>query len=461
MKLTAPIVLLAFCAMLLIALPVAAQDGAFDLQRAVAEAEPGATIVVPAGVYAGPLVITRPITLEGQGEAVIDGGGTGDAITVKAPDVTIRGFVVRNSGDSLDREHAGITGEAANLTIENNRLEDVLFGIYLKNAPGSVVRNNVVLSKELEIGRRGDGIKVWYGAGTLLDGNRVSGSRDVIVWFSPHSIIRNNVVEDGRYGLHFMSNEDETIENNVLRKNSVGIYLMYGKDFVVRNNLLFDNHGPSGYGLALKDVDNVLAEGNRMVGNRVGLYVDGSPMSQNADVHMEHNLMAYNETGIEMLPSVQHNTYTNNVFQENGSQITIAGGGALTGNNWAQEGRGNYWSDYAGFDVDGDRIGDLPYKSQSLYEDLMEKYPELRLFRLSPATEALDLAARAFPVFAPRVKMADERPLMTPPSLPDIPGLVKPPLWANLGAALGMLAVSVLVLFFGTRIKGTLASGRK
>ena len=53
----------------------------------------------------------------------------------------------------------------ANLTIENNRLEDVLFGVYLKNAPGSILRNNVVLSKDLEIGRRGDGIKVWYSAG--------------------------------------------------------------------------------------------------------------------------------------------------------------------------------------------------------------------------------------------------------------------------------------------------------
>lgn len=458
MKRSGPIILLALCALVLLTVPLAAQEKAFDLQQAVAAAQPGDTIFVPAGVYAGPLVITRPITLEGQGSPIIDGGGTGDVITVKAPDVTIRGFVVRNSGDSLDREHAGITGEAANLTIENNRLEDVLFGIYLKNAPGSVVRNNVVLSKDLEIGRRGDGIKVWYGAGTLLEGNRVSGSRDVIVWFSPHSIIRNNVVEEGRYGLHFMSNEDETIENNVLRKNSVGIYLMYGQDFIVRNNLLFDSHGPSGYGLALKDVDNVRAEGNRMVSNRVGVYVDGSPLSLNADVHMEHNLFAYNETGIEMLPSVQHNTYTNNVFQENGTQIAIAGGGELMGNNWAQGGRGNYWSDYTGFDANGDHIGDLPYKSQSLYEDLMEKYPELQLFRLSPATDALDLAARAFPVFAPRVKMADDRPLMAPPSLPDIPGLVKPPLWANLVAALGMLTVSVLVLFFGTRVRGMLAS---
>ncbi len=447
---------IALLALLWLLVPAAAQHQSFDLQQAVAAAQPGDTIVVPAGIYQGPLLIDKPLTLEGRDMPVIDGGGKGDVITITAPDVTIRGFVVRNSGDSLDREHAGITGAAANLTIANNRLEDVLFGIYLKDAPGSAIRDNVVLSKNLDMGRRGDGIKVWYSAGALIDGNRVSGSRDVIVWFSPHSTITNNVVEDGRYGLHFMSNEDETIANNVLRRNSVGVYLMYGKGFTVSNNLLYDNHGPSGYGLALKDVDNVRAEGNRLVSNRVGIYVDGSPLSQGAEVTVTRNLLAYNEVGIEMLPAVRHNTYSENVFQENGDQIVIAGGGELSGNRWSQDGQGNYWSDYAGFDANGDRIGDLPYKSQSLYEDLMEKYPELQLYRLSPATDALDLAARAFPIFAPRAKMVDEQPLMAAPALPEVPGLVKPPLWGNLAAAAGLLAVAALVLFAGTGIVGSL-----
>ena len=214
---------------------------------------------------------------------VIDGGGQGDVVTITAPDVTLRGFVIRNSGTSLDHEHAGITGTAARLTIENNRLEDVLFGIYLKDAPGSIVRNNTVHGKDLEMGVRGDGMRLWYCAGSLVEGNHVADSRDMIVWFSPNTVVRDNVVEHSRYGLHFMVNENDVAENNVLRDNSVGIYLMYGNDYTVRNNLLYNNRGPSGYGLALKDVNGAVIEGNRMVSNRVGVYNDNSPLNPEAD----------------------------------------------------------------------------------------------------------------------------------------------------------------------------------
>ena len=72
---------------------------------------------------------------------------------------TLRGFVIRNSGTSLDHENAGVTGTEARGMIENNHLEDVLLGIYLKLAPGSSVRNNIVHGKDVEIGVRVDGLR--------------------------------------------------------------------------------------------------------------------------------------------------------------------------------------------------------------------------------------------------------------------------------------------------------------
>lgn len=439
------VLLLAFSAS-----PAAAQSQPFDLPAALAAARPGDTVVVPPGVYAGPLLVTVPgLTLEGQGQAVIDGGGQGDVVTITAPDVTLRGFEIRNSGASLDREHAGITGTAPRLTVEDNRLEDVLFGIYLKNAPGSVVRNNMVHGKDLEMGVRGDGLRLWYCADSLLEGNHVTDSRDMIVWFSPNTIVRGNTVERSRYGLHFMVNENDIAEDNVLRDNSVGIYLMYGSNYTVRNNLLYNNRGQSGYGLALKEVNDALVEGNYIVANRVGVYNDNSPLNPGATVAFDHNLLAYNDIGLMYFPLVRGNSFTENAFHENGEQVAIQGEGELKGNYWFVNDRGNYWSDYAGFDADGDQIGDIPYKSQSLYEDLMESYPELRLFQLSPASDAINLAARAFPIFLPRPNMADDRPLMAPPALPGVRGLDQPPVTANLGAALGMLAVAGLVLALG------------
>lgn len=424
-----------------------AQPPAFDLAATIAAAPPNATITVPPGVHNGPLQIDRPLTLEGQEGAVIDGGGIGDVITVTGANVTLRGLLIRNSGDSLDREHAGISGLAPNLTIENNRLENVLFGVYLKNAPHSVIRNNVILSQDLDIARRGDGIRAWYSDYPTIEGNHVIGSRDVVVWFSNYGVIRQNTVEEGRYGLHFMFSNEQTVEENILHDNSVGIYIMYGRNLGIRHNLLLDNRGPSGYGIGLKDADDVSAENNYIVGNRAGVYVDGSPREPNATVIFRRNVLAYNEIGVTMLPLVKRNVFTENVFLENSEQVAVSGNGDVIANQWATEGRGNYWSDYTGFDANGDTIGDLPYESQSLYEDLLQKYPELRLFQLSPASNALDLAARAFPIFKPRPKLADPKPLMSPPTLAPVVGLTKPSPTLNvwISSALVMMAFAILV----------------
>jgi nitrous oxidase accessory protein len=226
---------------------------------------------------------------------------------------------------------------------------------------------------------------------------------------------------------------------------------MYGRSIELRDNVLYDNHGPSGFGIGLKDAVNVTASGNRVVSNRVGVYIDNSPPEPKATVRFERNLLAYNEIGVELLPNVKRNIYVNNSFLENGEQVTIAGGGDAAANQWSLAGQGNYWSDYVGFDADGDRVGDLPYRSQRLFEELTQQHPELRLFRGSPATAALDLAARAFPIFQPRPMFADEHPLLAPPTLPMVTGLPTAPVIANLLAALGMIGLAVVILTGGWR----------
>lgn len=426
---------------------VQAQEASFDLHAALAAAQPGATIIVPPGVYSGALTIDQPVTLEGQGLPVIDGAGMGSVITVNAPDVTIRGFVIRNSGDSLDAEDAGISAGAPRLTLEHNRLEDTLFGIYLHQAPDSVIRNNIIHAKDLDIARRGDGLKIWYSHNTLIEGNRIDGSRDALVWYSDNNIIRNNTVENSRYGFHLMNSDHQTLAENVLRNNSVGIYIMYGRDVSLHNNLIAGSRGNSGYGLGLKDSDDVTVEGNRLTGNRIGVYIDNSPREPSAFVKFHNNLFAYNEIGALMLPLVMHNTFTDNIFQDNGEQIAISGSGQLKENNWSHAGRGNYWSDYAGFDADHDAIGDLPYTPMSLYESLLARAPELRIFALSPAMDALDLAAKAFPIFQPQPKLSDGHPLTVAPALPSVPGLPVPPVAANLAVALGLIALAAGILF--------------
>ena len=453
-----------------ISLPTAtAAQSSFDLQAAITSAQPGATIQVPAGTYNTHLVIDKPLTLIGDNMPVIQGDGTGDVIEITAPDVTLRGFAVRGSGDSLDAENSGITVGGKHVTLENNRIEDSLFGIYLHNAPNSVLRGNTVIGKDLPISRRGDGLKIWYSANTLVENNDVHDSRDAVIWYSSGTTVRGNTMDRNRYGFHFMQSDDHLIEDNILRHNSVGIYMMYGNNFTIRRNLILDSRGPSGYALGLKEINNGTFEGNRLVNNRVAVYTDGSPIRPDGRVTFAHNLLAYNDIALTMLPNTHRNTYTDNAFLENGEQVALAGEGELVENDWAVAGRGNYWSDYAGYDANHDGIGDIPYAARSLYENLMDAHPELRLFQLGPASDALDLAAKAFPIFQPQPKMADPSPLTEPPTLPAVRGIPQPPVAQNLAMSLGLLALAIIILLgaagtaFGTlrpaaRLPGAAAS---
>lgn len=419
-------------------------DG-FDLAAAIASAPEGSTVRVPAGTYEGPILVDRSLTLDGQGEAILDGGGEGDVVRITAPEVTLRGFTIRNTGDSLDRENAGVTVTAASVVIEGNAFEEVLFGIYLKEAPRGVIRGNTIRGMELDVARRGDAIRLWYSPGCVVEGNVVRDSRDVVMWFCQGLTVRDNRVTGGRYGLHFMYSDDNTLEGNHLEGNSVGAFLMYSRNLTVRGNVFARNRGPSGYGIGLKDMDSIVAEENLFVGNRVGAYLDNSPWSLDKYGRFERNVFAANDIGLAFMPSVKRNTVVENAFLDNVEQVAVLGGGTFEGNAFNEGGRGNYWSDYAGFDLDEDGVGDVPYRSESLFENLMDREPVLRLFLYSPAQQAIETAAKAFPAVKPRPKFVDEAPLMEPVAVGARLG-VEGSGRSMLLASLGLLGTGGLVL---------------
>ncbi len=108
---------------------VARQEGGFDLAEAIAAAAPGSVLRIPAGTYAGPITIDKPLTLVGEGDVTLDGGGGGDVLTIEAADVTLRGLLLRNTGKSLDKENAGVTGTWPRASIIDCGCEGVLFRI--------------------------------------------------------------------------------------------------------------------------------------------------------------------------------------------------------------------------------------------------------------------------------------------------------------------------------------------
>jgi nitrous oxidase accessory protein len=290
----------------------------------------------------------------------------------------------------------------------------VLLGVSLNGAAASTVRGNRVSGKHLDLSRRGDGIRVFSSDGAIVEANDIEAVRDVVVWYSSGVRLTGNTVRDSRYGMHFMYANKGIVEENHLVDNSVGVFLMYSRDVALRGNRLEHNRGPSGYGIGLKDMDGVAAERNTVVGNRVGLYVDNSPSRIDVVQQFRRNVFAFNDVGLAFLPSVQRNQFIENEFLENIEQVAILGSGELKNNDFTVAGRGNFWSDYAGFDTDGDGRGDMPYQAMSLFESLIDREPKLRLFLYSPAQQAVELASRAFPIVRPQPKITDTGPLMRP-----------------------------------------------
>lgn len=429
---------------------IESERGTFaSLQDAIAHSQDGDVLTVHPGVYTGNFIVDKSVTIRGVGWPVFDGGGVGNVFTVEAPDVTISGLVIKNSGIKLNTEDAGIEVNAPGVTIEGNRIQDTLFGVYLKQAAYGVIRNNVITGMDLAVPRRGDGIRVWYSSDTLIEGNEVSRSRDVVLWYSERLTIRNNDINNGRYGLHFMYDDDAIVENNRLTSNSVGAFLMYSRRLRMINNVIGDNRGPSGYGIGLKDLDDAYVEGNLFADNRVGAYVDNSPRERASTLIFKNNVFVLNDVGVRLMPSVRRNEYSGNSFVDNLEQVQIAGRGTLKDNLWAVDGAGNYWSDYVGFDADNDGIGDIVYESDRLFEDLSDRYPKLRLLTFSPVTQAVDFAARSFPFVRPEPKLTDPSPLVQPGSVPGLVLDEKESGWQILLASLAFVGIAGLVVRVG------------
>jgi nitrous oxidase accessory protein len=378
------------------------------------------------------------------GAPVIDGNGSGDIIEIVAPGVEVRGFTIRDTGIDLDKENAAIRVLAPRVVLQDNTLEDVLFGIDLREAPDSIIRDNRIGGKALDIARRGDGLRLWRSDRVLIEGNTIHDGRDAILWYSQGVTVRSNTSLRCRYGFHLMYSDLVTISDNELSRNSVGVYLMYSKVVALTGNRFMRNRGPSGYGIGLKEVDQFSIEDNTIAGNRVGIYLDGSPFTTVRPGEIIRNTIACNDVGVAFLPAVRGNVMSENNFIDNIEQVSVQGRGELHGNEFSRNDRGNFWSDYVGYDLDRDGVGDFAYEPQTLFENLLDKEPKLRILLFSPAQQAVEFVGRALPAVRPEPKFTDECPLMAPVTIAALQNASNSRGLASVGAAL--LGIGIFVL---------------
>ena len=391
------------------------------LQPLIDRTPPGETLRLEAKVYAGPVVITRPIVLDGQGLATIDAGGKGSVIVLKTDGATIRNLHLTGSGESHNDIDAGIQVRGKYNVIRDNRIDDCLFGIDLQQSNNNVVRRNRIRSKPFELGQRGDAIRLWYSFDNRIEENDIRDARDTVVWYSANNVIARNTARNSRYSLHFMYSRFNLVEDNEYVNNTVGIFLMYSDGVVVRNNYIANAAGPTGVGIGFKETSDLTVEGNQILYCSSGMYLDVSPFQPDTTNRLRGNLIAYNAIGVRFLNDWTGNIFHGNSFVDNLTQVAVTGGQTANRNEWD----GNYWSDYEGFDRDGDGVGDTPYVLYDYADRLWQDEPYAQFFKGSPMLEVLDYLARLAPFSQPRLLVQDDHPRLAPITEPALPAAVE------------------------------------
>jgi nitrous oxidase accessory protein len=381
------------------------------VQSAIAAAKPGDVIRVQPSVYTGQFILDKRLTLEGIDNPVLRGEGRGSVVIVIADRCSIRGFVIEHSGGDLQAEDSGLLLKSNENTVAGNELRDTLYGIYLYHSQRNQIRGNAVRGRrELEVGARGAGLHLWNSPDNTIEENTITDARDgMYIQSSPGNNIRRNRVFGVRYGLHYMSSDANKFEDNVFSDNVAGAAIMYSRRIELRRNAFVHNRGFSSFGVLFQDCEENVAEENFIIDNATGVFAEALRKSV-----FRRNVIAENDLALQIFSSSAQNLIVENNFVENLSPLRLVGKRSDT--RWQEGGRGNYWSDYRGYDLDGDGVGDVAHKVQNVFEYLEGDYPRLRLYLSSPAAQALAAAEHAFPIIKGSPEK-DGAPLMKPIAL--------------------------------------------
>jgi nitrous oxidase accessory protein len=319
----------------------------------------------------------------------------------------VLGLTVDGRGGRFDKLDSAVRLAADDTRVEGVTVVNTMFGIGVEKARRvRVVGNRIHGSRDPANGLRGDTIRMWETRDSLVEANHITDGRDLVVWYSRGNTLRGNLVDGGRYGLHFMYSHDNVVTGNELVRGVVGIFVMYSRGLQLTDNLIADASGAAGMAIGLKDAGNITVTGNRLVHNTLGIYVDSSPMQRGDRVTITGNVLRLNEAGLVFHSSAHDLTVHDNDLADNGVQVRVDGGGDALTVDW----HGNYFDDYTGYDLDGDAIGDVPYQLRSLSNELTARTPGLALLRGTLAMAMVDAAGHLDPLYQPKPILSDPAP---------------------------------------------------
>ena len=397
----------------------------YGLQAAIDGAQPKDQLILGAGRYLGNFKINKPLILTGQPGAIIDGGGQGHAIVVEVPDVRIEMLEIRNWGDNLTTLDAGIfvNKKATNTQIDSNYLVGDTFGIWVDGTQQVLIKaNRIEGNLNVRSQDRGNGIHLFNVGKARVEANEVWHTRDgIYIDTSNNNELIGNYLHDLRYGVHYMYSYHNLVSSNRTVNTRTGYALMQSKFLTVTNNI---SENDSNYGILMNFITQSTIQNNRVSGVQNNRAVSeggasGSSLTEGKAMFIYNalfnqirgNHFSDSDLGVHMTAGSEDNVFTGNAFVNNREQVKYV---ATRHQNWSHDGVGNYWSDYLGWDMDADGIGDTQYEPTDGVDRLLWKFPAAKVLLNSPAVETIRWVQRQFPVLKAQ-GVVDTHPLMKMP----------------------------------------------
>jgi nitrous oxidase accessory protein len=375
------------------------------IKQAVAAAKSGDRILVQSGIYKeGNINLNKPLSLIGIGLPVLDGEMKYEIVSFRANHILMKGFKIINSGENEALNIGAVRlYDSQYSTIENNIFENNYFGIYIQRGFRCLIQNNKITSTRSTLQERiGDGIHAWVGEEIWIKNNYIEGQKDGIYLEKvvKSYIYHNYSKKNSRYGLHFMFANDNVYANNTFNNNNAGVAVMYSNNVGMIANNFINNWGDASYGLLLKDISFSKIKNNRFHNNTTAIDLDGATKIDLFSNDFENNGWGMKISSNCMENKIIHNNFVNNVFD-------VGTSGAMAMNNFKK----NYWDKYEGYDLNKDKIGDVPFHPLSLYAVLVESNPSVMLLYRTFFVDLLDKTERIIPSLTPE-NFVDEEPLM-------------------------------------------------
>jgi nitrous oxidase accessory protein len=195
-----------------------------------------------------------------------------------------------------------------------------------------------------------------------------------------------------------MFSNNDLYEDNYFAENGAGVAVMFSKHIEMYGNTFRKNWGSASYGMLLKEINDAKIERNIFEENTIGINVEGSNR-----IDYKNNDFIRNGWAVKVRGACYTNVFTENNFLFNSFDISY--NSHVNDNSF----NSNYWSDYTGYDLDKDGLGDVPYRPVKLFSYVVNRTPETIVLLRSLFIDIIDFSEKVSPVFTPD-NLMDEHP---------------------------------------------------